>query len=70
VGQRIAQEQNDCFAAFLTKPIKQSQLYNVLIDLFTGRDATERLAQETATNRVTTALWVVAFHCAFCWPKI
>jgi PAS domain S-box-containing protein len=50
VGQRIAQEQNDCFAAFLTKPIKQSQLYNVLIDLFTGRDATERLAQETATE--------------------
>jgi CheY-like chemotaxis protein/HPt (histidine-containing phosphotransfer) domain-containing protein len=50
VGQRTPQNQNDYFAGFLTKPIKQSQLYNVLIDLFTGRDTTERVVQETASE--------------------
>jgi CheY-like chemotaxis protein/HPt (histidine-containing phosphotransfer) domain-containing protein len=50
LGQRAPEGESAHFAAFLTKPIKQSQLYNVLVDLFTGRDSTERVAHETTSE--------------------
>lgn len=37
LGRREANIENLSFAAYLTKPIKQSQLYNVLIEVFAGQ---------------------------------
>ena len=38
LGQREVREDIDFFAAFLTKPIKQSQLFDALASVFTGED--------------------------------
>jgi CheY-like chemotaxis protein len=40
LGRREADVDSALFTAFLTKPVKQSQLYNVLIAAFSGRPAT------------------------------
>jgi CheY-like chemotaxis protein len=42
LGRREANAEAANFAAFLTKPIKQSQLYDVLIDVFAGQGAAIR----------------------------
>ena len=47
VGQRSAEIAGAGFASMLTKPIKQSQLYNVLADVFTSR---EHAAQATLNS--------------------
>jgi signal transduction histidine kinase/CheY-like chemotaxis protein/HPt (histidine-containing phosphotransfer) domain-containing protein len=39
LGRREARADESAFAAFLTKPIKQSQLYNVLAEVFAGQPA-------------------------------
>src|SRR5919108_2292772 len=38
-GRRESEAQMGLFAAFLTKPIKSSQLYNALIGIFAGQSA-------------------------------
>jgi CheY-like chemotaxis protein len=38
LGHRLGNEDVDEFAAYLTKPIKPSSLFNVLVSIFTGQD--------------------------------
>ena len=47
LGRREVKENGDLFAAFLTKPMKPSSLFDALVSIFTGQ-ATHVLARETA----------------------
>ncbi len=40
-------ESIDCFAAYLTKPVRQSQLYDVLVGIFAGESVTAQPAPAT-----------------------
>jgi CheY-like chemotaxis protein len=46
LGRREASSEELGFAAFLTKPIKQSQLYNVLVEVFAGEPASARASKQ------------------------
>jgi CheY-like chemotaxis protein len=42
IGQRLDPEESSSLAACLAKPVKPSQLYDLLIDLFAGEEASEQ----------------------------
>jgi PAS domain S-box-containing protein len=46
LGRREASSEELGFAAFLTKPIKQSQLYNVLVEVFAGAPVSARASKQ------------------------
>jgi CheY-like chemotaxis protein len=48
LGRREVSEENELFAAFLTKPLKPSSLFDAMVGLFTGQET--RVMRDVATS--------------------
>jgi CheY-like chemotaxis protein len=55
------------FAGYLSKPLRQSQLFDTLVGLFAhDREAVPRRRRRSARS---TPAWRRATRCASCWPR-
>ena len=67
LGRREARRRRGLFNAHLAKPLRQSQLFDMLMTLF-AQDAAPRRGAHPPSRRSTSA-WPRATRCASCWPR-
>ncbi len=67
LGRREAGDTEGLFKAYLAKPVRQSQLFDTLANLFAHEVRAEGAAARP--SRRSTPRWPRATRCASCWPR-
>ncbi len=69
LGRREVGDDDKLFAAYLTKPIRQSQLFDTLVGLLAEETTTRVTIPTPAAPRLDPRDGVRAIRCASCSPK-
>ena len=69
LGRREAGDTEALFNAYLAKPIRQSHLFDTLVEPARARRAPPRPARRAGASRRSTRRWRRAIRCASCSPR-